>query len=274
MQNIDKFLRWLDVNQWLNLIFLILAILGIVVSIYLYVKSKRKKMPLYSKRSINVISDKFNNFANVDVSYQGKKINNLTVTKIVVWNNGNETINFLDLAATDKLRIETHEFITLFSAEVIYQTNSTNNFKAKIENNIIIVEFDYLDQYQGCIIKIIHSGKGSYDLQVKGTFKGVGEIKKFQYSIYDMITTGSGIFITILGISYDKSLFRLIFKIFPWIVFVMGIILFIAYFIQQPDSSDRIPLTILGSIFLLFGIGMIFKKNRLPTNFKEFYDDE
>ena len=59
----EEYLNWLNNNQWLNLIFLILAILSIIISIYLYRKSRKNKKPLFDKRSINVISEDVKNLS-------------------------------------------------------------------------------------------------------------------------------------------------------------------------------------------------------------------
>lgn len=277
MEHLDKFLKWLNDNQWLNLIFLLLAVLSIIVSFYLYSKSKRKKKPQYSKRSINVISDTFQNVANVDVSYQGSKINNLTVTKIAIWNGGNETINFSDMASTDRLRIIAEDGITIFNSEVIHQTNPTNNIASTIGNNIVEVSFDYFDQNQGGIIKIIHSGKKSSDLNIKGTFKSAGEIRELNTSVFDVALTTAITSILFFKLSgkKKKSETRLFTRTFPWIALITGLGLLSGYFFVDTDkTSDKVFFAVLGSLYSLFGLGMIFSKNSLPKNFDAFYDDE
>lgn len=51
----EEFINWFNDSQWLNLIFLSIAILSIFVSIYLFRKYRKLKKPVFDKRSLNVI---------------------------------------------------------------------------------------------------------------------------------------------------------------------------------------------------------------------------
>ena len=178
IRQLQDFLKWFNENPWLNLIFLGLTIASIVLAIYLHRKNIRLKKPLYFKKSINVISDSIPNIKELEIYYQSKRIINLTVTKIAIWNSGNETITNSDQASIDKMRIETEEGIEIFHACVLHQTDFTNNLVTEIKNNIVKIEFDYFDHNQGGIIKVVHAGKNSDALDVFGTFKSVGRIKE------------------------------------------------------------------------------------------------
>jgi hypothetical protein len=143
--------------------------------------------------------------------------------------------------------------------------------KASIEDKIINIEFDYFDQNQGGIIKVIHSGKRSSDLIINGTFKSVGEIKELNASVFDVA----------LNTAYTRFLFfkikdkRLFSKRLPWVTLISGLGLLSAFFfIQTVKVSNKVLFAVVGSIYSLIGIGMIFSMNSLPKNFKAFYDDE
>jgi len=267
-----SFLKWLNDNQWLNLIFLILAIVSIIVSFYLFYKSKKKKKPQYSKRSINVISDSLHNVANVEVTYLGNKISNLTVTKIAFWNAGNDTLNFSDLASTNKLRIESVGDVTIFNSEVIYQTSPTNNITTDIKSNKINIEFDYFDKNQGGIIKIIHSGKKSSDIVIYGTFKSYGEIKELKTSFFDITN-----FSLDLSPRFSKKKEKkLLSRYFPKFSVILGTVLLVVYFLVVKDKAHgNVIIFALGIIYFVTGIiGTIFNKNPVPISFEAFYDDE
>ena len=279
MERVKQFLKWLNDNQWLNLIFLILAILGIILSIYLYIKSKRKKKPIYSKRSTNVISDSIQNVGDIQVAYLGKKVNNLTVTKIAIWNSGNETINNSDQANSDKLRVESVEGIEIFNAEIIFASTATNNVNARVANNIIELDFDYFDSSQGCILKLIHSGKNSADINVKGTFKGVGGIKEINSNLFSNalvnIVLSPILFRSFNRVRKRKETFTALTKGLPWTMFILGVILCSVYFSINIDSKDgRNIVLILGIVYGLFGLLMLLTGNTLPKKFDSFYDDE
>ena len=218
----EECLNWFNNNQWLNLIFLSLAMLSIVVSIYLYRKSRKRKKPVFDKRSINVISDTIQQIGEIDVTFKGSKIENLTVTKVAFWNDGNDTINDTDQAPTDTLKIAISEDYNILESEVIFQSNYTNNIKANISNNQIDISFDYLDPNQGGIIKFVHTGKKSSDIDLTGTFKGANKLKRVNSGLFNI---GASIVLPLpmIGkLSNSNKEKRIIQKAFPWIVLLTG----------------------------------------------------
>ncbi|MFT3911426.1 MAG: hypothetical protein QM737_18530 [Ferruginibacter sp.] len=277
MEKMKHFLKWLNDNQWLNLIFLVLAILSIILSFYLFIKSKKKKRPQYSKRSINVISDKIQSVGDIKISYQGKNVNNLTVTKIVIFNSGNETINNDDQAASDKLRIIASDGVELLGTEVLFMSSSANNINFTINDNVVDLQFDYLDPNQGFIIKIIHSGKNSSALDVKGTFKSSGEVKEVKSTFFDN---------AILKLLLEPSLPRLwkapnkktrreVVQTFPWVALITGIFLTSSYYFMNSLSKPlKITLVIAGVFYIIIGLAMFSSRKTLPSDFDSFYDDE
>lgn len=273
IERLKNIMKWLNDNQWLNVIFLLFAILGIIVSIYLYRKGKRKKKPLFSKRSVNVVSDSIQSFGDILVTYLGKPVENLTVTKVAFWNAGNETLNSSDQAPTDKLRIETEEGIQLFKADIIFESNATNNFKAHISSNVIELTFDFFDQNQGGIIKIIHSGKKSDALIIKGTFKGAGNVMETKTSSLDLLRP----ILSITSITTKEKDKRFITRTTPWIIFATGLMVgFLPLFIdvnEKPMSTTPV-ISGVGAVYAILGLIMIFGRKSLPKGFDSFYGDE
>lgn len=75
----------------------------------------------------------------------------MTVTKVAFWNNGKETINDVDQAPTDKLRVLLDEKYEILESELIFETSHTNNIKLRNDQNVINIDFDYFDYNQGFI---------------------------------------------------------------------------------------------------------------------------
>lgn len=270
----EKYLNWLNENQWLNLVFLILAVLSIIISIYLFRKSRKRKKPLFDKRSINVISEKIKKIVDIRVDYKGENIDNLTVTKIAIWNSGNDTLNETDQAPTDKLRILLDNDYKVLEAEVIFQSDKTNNITIENLSNKISISFDYLDANQGGIIKFTHTGKNSSDIDLVGTFKGSNNLKRVNSSFFDL-----GIAV-IFKLPYFGKATEQIQKIkffqksFPWFVLLTGIGLSVGYFFSDREKPDSIALLVLGILYLIPGLIMVFSKRGMPKGFEVFYDDE
>ena len=71
----------------------VIGVLGIVTGYVFYLKSKREKEPCYSEDDVNLIKGYSSIFKDLSIKYQRKPIENLTVSKLVFWNNGNEIID-------------------------------------------------------------------------------------------------------------------------------------------------------------------------------------
>jgi hypothetical protein len=66
--------------------------IGLVASYYFYRKSIRIKEPVYSIRSINVISGYSSVFENLEVSYKGEKVESFTVSRVLFFNRGAKSL--------------------------------------------------------------------------------------------------------------------------------------------------------------------------------------
>lgn len=270
----EEYLQWLNDNQWLNLVFLVLAVLSIIISIFLFRKSRKSKKPLFDKRSINVISERIKNIGGIQVNYKGENIDNLTVTKIAFWNGGNETLNESDQAPTDKLRIELNREYRVLEAEVIFQSDKTNNITIEHLSKEIGISFDYLDENQGGIIKFTHTGKNSSDVNLIGTFKGSHNLKRVNSGFFDL---GISVIFKLpyFGTATDRlQKMKFFQKSFPWFVLLTGIGLSIGYFFSDREKPDSIALLVMGLVYLILGLIMVFSKTSMPKGFEVFYDDE
>src|SRR6266545_4481769 len=128
-----------------------LAIVGIIVSYYFYIKSKRNKEPVYSIKSVNVISDYSSKYQALKVIYRGSKVENFTVTKILLYNRGAETITKQDIETINHLRIIGKDTTALLDAKILQANNASNNFDVFLDKEpyieqkakIYLIDFDY-----------------------------------------------------------------------------------------------------------------------------------
>ena len=79
---------------------IVFFVIGLIPAYYFYRKSIRIKEPVYSIKSVNVISDYASKYENLTVSYKGEKVENFTVSKVLLCNRGAETIDRQDIASS------------------------------------------------------------------------------------------------------------------------------------------------------------------------------
>lgn len=170
----------------LNLITFILAILGILCSVYFYLKGKKCKKPTYILKTTNLVRENIQKIDSVDILYSGNKIKNLSVTKIAFWNNGKDTISCNDVAKKSPIRLTIKDDFIFLDAEIIFQKNQSNDFSIAIsnDNKFIDIDFDYFDFEEGIVLQVFHTGAKSSDISMEGQIKSVKEISHKKSSVY------------------------------------------------------------------------------------------
>lgn len=136
------------------------------------------------------------------------------------------------------------------------------------------ISFDYLDPNHGGIIKFVHTGKSSSNVNLLGTFKGSAKLKRLNSGVFNL---SASIMLTLplIGKIFESEKEKKIMqKLFPWIVLATGIVFESAYFLVESEENGRIVLLILGNIYGLLGLAMVFGNKSMPKGFEIFYDDE
>ncbi len=156
------------------------AAAGITVSYFFFLRSQKLKKPCWAIRSNNLITNYGPAFSKLEVSYNCQKVENLTVSKLLFWNAGAETIQRQDIVLANPLTIVAAEGTNFLDVEILAQNNLYSDFMARLSDDKlrIIISFDYLDQSHGAVLQVIHTGLSSSGISVEGSLKGVMSIKR------------------------------------------------------------------------------------------------
>lgn len=275
--------EWFNGNPAFNIITLLLAIIGIVLSFYFYFKSKKNKIPIYIARSINLVRESIKKIETVEILYAGNKIENLSITKVAIWNDGRDTISFVDVAHADPLKICIDKEYDILDAEILFQRNSANDFNLLISNDkkSVLIKFDFFDFEEGVIIQLAHTGNSSDDIKLLGTIKSVKKIlrKSLLNSIFPRIST----FLKISGDSKVKR--RTVLNVIGLTVTLVGVFIFSLPLILpklpsgviNPPDGERssffkyLPFSLTGLLYVWTGVR--FLKRRIPKGF-DIFDEE
>jgi|26BtaG_2_1085354.scaffolds.fasta_scaffold13339_2 uncharacterized membrane protein YccF (DUF307 family) len=127
--------KFLDGGILTNLVFLILAVVSVLISIILYIKSKKEKELVFIAKSFELIENATSSIDNLTIKYGNENVEALTLTKLSLWNNGKATIDAKDVVDSDKLRVELPESIKIYSAVIEMTVKKYNCIKLYIEDN-------------------------------------------------------------------------------------------------------------------------------------------
>jgi hypothetical protein len=235
-----------DQNNLLTYISIIIGFFGIVLAILFYVKGRKFKKLVWMIESNNMFLDTLSRFEKLKISYSGKEINTMTVSKIAIWNKGTEPISITDIAPADPIKIVFKEKVQLLELNILQRTNEINMVNVInqfTQNSSLIITFDFLNKDDGIALQLFHTGTSSNDISVSGTIIGSSNPERIFKDRYENSSSRKSIML------YSKMMkFKWTFNIYYFLMFLLGICLII-FHIQ----------TIIGYIFsIFFGLGFIF----------------
>lgn len=166
----------IDPNLLIGILSLIIALVTLYVSYHLFNKGTKEKKPSYTIMTRGIIRNAPDEFADLKIIYRTEEISRFSESRVAFWNGGKETIFRKDISENDKIAISPEEGYQILGAELVYQLNTANNFAVQFINGKVYIDFDYIDNGEGCTIQIFHTGKTSWSLSVSGSIIGAGKI--------------------------------------------------------------------------------------------------
>lgn len=147
-----------------------LGILGTILAIYLHLACKRIKNLVYVSSSMMIIDKQLP--AEVTVTFKGEQITSLFVSTITLWNQGKEPIRKEDIPRKDPLVVSFHGRI-LSLQNIESSRSAITPYVAALDENRVLVEFDFLDEEDGLSFTVLTDCNGSEEISFDGTIIGM-----------------------------------------------------------------------------------------------------
>ena len=205
----------------------LIAVFSALFAIYTWIAGKKKKQFSLVCKTNEVIASGKSKIEKLFIQYNGEEIENLSISKFFIWNSGNEVINKSDIVSSRPLSIICSEPASILDAQIIKTNENTNAFSiAGIRKQRVDFDFDYVDQGDGFVVQILHTGQAvdlDLDCKIKGgkEIRDISSIKRkktepkneraasffigIQPSIWGLIFLGASILLTIC-ISHNEDI--------------------------------------------------------------------
>lgn len=222
-------------------------LIGIITGYIFYRKSLRTKEPRWAIRSNNIVQGYSSRFSNVTVLYKDEAVENLTISKVWIWNDGKETITAADTQTINPFRVIGVGNARILDAIKLKHNSDSSQIDVVFDKDqgIGYFKFDYLDHKMGGLFQIVHTGLSSKEIQVVGDIRGA-QLLEWSGDI-SLLSCG------VVGVT---------------MVCTAGLgVAGLMYFLP------RIPATLAGPIQWLLGIGilgMLFALSMVTTRFIDF----
>ena len=263
MEVINGIVSFLSNLSYSEIISYIIGIIGIVTSIITYLRSKRTQKPMFKKLSAIITEEMISKNSNVHIQNGDVKLDRLTITKVAFWNKG-ITLKKEEVSARSPFRIELEDENAIILEAYISYAEEENDVSCKIMDNKkqIVIDFDYLAQNQGFVVKVLHTGDGSKVLNVAGSMKNTGRLRRaepIRHKIHSIlfrlvplrrIDQYFGYYFMFLGvILLCSSLYRygsfvkahmVQFKDVAMFMFLGIIVIIMGYFVQKGKMPEKV----------------------------------
>lgn len=172
-------------NPWVSLAGTLFGVIGIVISIVFFLRSRKVKRPTYYSRSMRWFDGKQMPHDELTLLFRGRPISRFTITHIAFWNGGNDTFRALDFAKSSPLRLVIPNGVEVFDIRIIARTTESNGTILDTPTSIaaatikdVPIQFDYFDPNDGFLLQIIHDGGRDQRIEIAGKLPGVSKFEE------------------------------------------------------------------------------------------------
>lgn len=168
-------------NPWFQVAGFVVGILGLLVAVFTWLLSRRYKRMYFMVRSFNLVNKKRSTVPSLSVSFSGRPVDALTISKVAIWNSGTDAILNRDIPSSERIRIQCVNGADILECSIIQVSSPSCNCRIDgLSNNSQALLFDFLDPDDGLVLQVAHTGSSSRNIVIKGQIIGNGRIMEKQ----------------------------------------------------------------------------------------------
>lgn len=174
----ESLTTWIAENPVVTTWVTIISLVGVVITILaliMQIKDKKKRVIYYTINSTILVDNEVSRIDGIKILFQDREIETVVVSKIKLWNGGNEILEMGDFYPNYNLSIKVPQNEKILGAIVNEETDKT--CKINVQNltqneNVSIIDFYCLEPRQGATITIYHTNIDEEETEVIGKIKG------------------------------------------------------------------------------------------------------
>lgn len=170
--------KWIAENPVVTTWITIISLIGVaitIVALFLQIKDKKKRAIYYTINSTVLIDNEVSRIDGIKILFHDREIETVVVSKIKLWNGGNEILETSDFYPSHGLSIKVPQNEKILAAVVNEETDET--CKVNVQNstqdkNVRMIDFYCLEPRQGATITIYHTNIDERGTEIIGKIKG------------------------------------------------------------------------------------------------------
>jgi len=245
-------------------------------------KSLRRKRPSWAVRGSTLIRRGHPGLPDLKILHRDQEVKNVTVSRILFWNRGTETIVRQNIPEHGQLTIRAKEGVNLLNVEVLQDTSGGRQFEHSEDDarEASKLDFEYLEPNQGVVLQVEHTGNSPWDVSVSGHVIGGGDpvLRRVRVISYLPLPT-SAEFDRRLGPRARRRITYGVALAGPALFLIMALALALLNLVLFETPALRIMSYVFSSVAGAIGISGIaytfweYSGNRVPTGLEIYEDD-
>lgn len=197
----NELTAWITENPVVSTWITVISLLGVVVTVIaliMQIKDKKRRAIHYIITSTVLVDKKLSQIEGIKILYQDKKVDNVAISEVKIWNGGNEFLEEKDFYPNNELKIVVPTAEKIIAATIIEETDNMCGMQVQIskqKENEAILSFYCLEPHQGAIINVYHTNVNEKETKVIGKIKGGKVLNKSIEVVIEngevYLTTGS-----------------------------------------------------------------------------------
>lgn len=173
-QTLRTLLTDAEALAWLSWIGLGIGVIGLLLSYYFYKKGTRTKRPYCLTFTQSIAGRVLLDIPDFQLTYKGRSVERLAITKLVFWNAGSETIASGDVPTAAPFLIGLSENVEFLNHNLEFVKRRSNAIMMTLDQDKkhLRVDFEYLDKNDGFVVELLHTGLTDDAIQIQAVFKG------------------------------------------------------------------------------------------------------
>lgn len=174
----EEVTRWIAnnpvVSTWITM-FSLFGVLITVIALIIQIKDKKRRAIYYTITSTVLVDNEVSQIKGIKILYQDKEIDTIAISKIKIWNGGNEILEETDFYPDNKLKIVVPEKQKILATTIIDETDDTCKMQVQISKPKeceAVLSFYCLEPHQGAIINVYHTNVNEEETKIIGKIKG------------------------------------------------------------------------------------------------------
>jgi hypothetical protein len=170
--------NWIAENPVVTTWITIISLVGVaitIIALILQIKDKKKRAIYYTINSTVLVANEVSRINGIKILFHDKEIETVVVSKIKLWNGGNDILETNDFYPNCELSIKVPQNEKILAAIVNEETDETCKVNVKNstqDENVRIIDFYCLEPRQGATITIYHTNIDEKETEVIGKIKG------------------------------------------------------------------------------------------------------